>query len=231
MMNDDILVLYYYGDGLDDRERRRIAAALEADESLAARYADLCRDLELLAPGDSPEVPAHVMQRMHDTIDRIARPVLVRADPRPRSFSLPSFAWGAAVTAALAIGIGIGVFLSGEPVVPDTPDRGAFARGMQVYLQDARQGLVAMPVSTSEDRTRLIMHIVEQNRLFESAAVQNDAPGLARVLRAFEPILMKLAAEDITPAEAEALRAQLAFELNVMLTKISRVSSNETQTT
>ena len=51
------------------------------------------------------------------------------------------------------------------------------------------------------------------------------------MLRAFEPILLKLASDDITPLEAEALRAQLTFELNVVLTKISRGSSNKTQTT
>jgi DNA-binding FadR family transcriptional regulator len=61
--------------------------------------------------------------------------------------------------------------------------------------------------------------------------VQNDSQNLARVLRAFEPILLRLAADDIAPEDAEALRAQLAFELDVMLTKLSRGSSNKTQTT
>ena len=68
-------------------------------------------------------------------------------------------------------------------------------------------------------------------RLFEQAAVNNDAQDLARVLRAFEPILLQLAADDVTPEKAEYLRAQLAFELNVMLTKLSHASSNKEQTT
>ena len=51
------------------------------------------------------------------------------------------------------------------------------------------------------------------------------------MLRAFERILLQLAADDVTPAKAEYLRAQLAFELNVMLTKLSHASSNEEQTT
>jgi hypothetical protein len=54
---------------------------------------------------------------------------------------------------------------------------------------------------------------------------------VARVLRAFEPILLQLAATDIAPEDAEALRAKLAFELNVMLTKLASQSSNETHTT
>ena len=74
------------------------------------------------------------------------------------------------------------------------------------------------------------MQIINQNRLFERAAEQNDADDLARVLRAFEPVLVRLAEEDLSDADAEALRAKLAFELNVMLTKLSRDASNETDT-
>jgi hypothetical protein len=229
-MNDDKLILYYYDDGLSARERREIEAALAEDTKLAARYADLCRDLDGFAE-EPVDVPAHVVQRMHDSIDRVARPVLVSQEPR-RSFNPLSFVWGAAVTAALAIGIGIGVYLSAPPTATPVQVAGdPFTRGMQVYLQDARADLVSMPVGSVQERTDLIMHIVEQNRLFEQAAVQNDSQNLARVLRAFEPILLQLATEDLAPDQAEALRAQLAFELNVMLTKLSRVSSNETQTT
>ena len=72
------------------------------------------------------------------------------------------------------------------------------------------------------------MQIVEQNRMYVSAADKNGADDLARVLRAFEPILVRLAAEDTAPEDAEALRAKLVFELNVMLTKLSRESSNNT---
>ncbi|MEJ2258253.1 MAG: hypothetical protein P8X98_14920 [Woeseiaceae bacterium] len=239
-MNDDQLILYYYDDGLSRADRRRIAAAIEADEQLAERYAALCRELDSLSASDNECVaPAHVVQRMHDTIDRAGRPVPVADVPPPHRFSLPAFAWGAAVTAALAIGIGIGIFVTRAPTVPleDAPvmaatqDRGAFTRGVQVFFQDAHADLVSMPVADASDRSRLITNIIEQNRLFERAAAQNDAQDLARVLRAFEPILQRLAADDITPAEAEALRSQLAFELNVMLTKISRGSSNETHTT
>ena len=77
----------------------------------------------------------------------------------------------------------------------------------------------------------LVLRIIEQNRMFEVAAEHNNAPKLARVLRAFEPILLQLAANDLAPEDEEALRAQLAFELNVMLTKLSHASSNEEQTT
>jgi DNA-binding FadR family transcriptional regulator len=88
-----------------------------------------------------------------------------------------------------------------------------------------------MPIDMTEDRSLLVLQIIQQNRLFEQAAERNDADGLARVLRAFEPILMKLAAADITPEEAAALREQLAFELKVMLTKLERDTSKEVTST
>lgn len=229
-MNDDTLILYYYNDGMSDQERDEVVAALESDAALAARYAQLTAELDSVSEVDV-EVPAHVVQRMHDSIDRAARPALVAVEEPRRPFNPFSFVWGSAVTAALAIGIGIGFYLQPEPSV-DMPSNGdPFTRGMQVYLQDARTSLAAMPIAEGEERAELIMHIVEQNRLFEQAAVQNDSQNLARVLRAFEPVLLQLATEGLAPEDAQALRAQLEFELNVMLTKLSRASSNETQTT
>ena len=88
----------------------------------------------------------------------------------------------------------------------------------------------ALPIDSATDRMELVMQIINQNRLFERVAERNDADDLARVLRAFEPVLVRLAEEDLSDADAEALRAKLAFELNVMLTKLSRDSSNETDT-
>lgn len=144
------------------------------------------------------------------------------------------------MTAALAIGIGIGVLLSGDngsispaPVVAGTAPEAAvtpaaFTRGLAVHLRDSRQQLQNID---DADRTMLVLQIIEQNRMFENAAENNNAPKLARVLRAFEPILLQLAADDIAPEDAEALRAQLAFELNVMLTKLASRPSDESHTT
>ncbi len=142
-----------------------------------------------------------------------------------------SFFWGAAITTALTIGIGIGVFLSGGPesIEPNeyvVEDRtGAFGRVLQVHLRDTQNDIASMPINTAEDRTLLVLQIIQQNRLFEQAAERNDADSLARVLRAFEPILLQLAASDIAPEDAAALREQLAFELKVMLTKLERDTS------
>ena len=229
-MNEDKLILYYYNDGLTEVERAEIAAALESDPALAAQYEALCDELEQLAVEDVAPVPAHTIERWHDVI-RDAPGTLAEAPQRaPRAFNPMSFAWGAAVAAALVLA----VMLNRDPVEPTLPmptqTSSAFERGVQVHFRDTQDRLAAMPVDSTRDRTALVSQIINQNRLFERAAEQNDAEDIARVLRAFEPILVQLAQEDLSPTEARALRAKLAFELNVMLTKLSRDASNEADT-
>ena len=243
-MNDDTLVLYYYDDGLSIQERRDVEAAIAGDESVRARYEELRLRLDLLDTGSDVAAPTHMVQRWHDSIDRAAQREHVPARSKSSPFNAMSFFWGAVVTAALALGIGIGVIMSGSPAMvelhptiayedPETTSTvpGAFTRGMQVHFRDTQQNIAALAGDTTEDRTLLVMRIIQQNRLFERAAEQNNSAGLARVLRAFEPILLRLAADDIAPEDAAALRRQLAFELNVMLTKLERDTSKETHKT
>ena len=244
-MNDDTLILYYYNDGLGDWERRAIETTLKDDANLAARYAELRQQLQLWSQPELHAVPTDMVQRWHNSIDCAAQREHRPHQKPTTNFSLFSFAWGSAVTAALAVGIGIGVYFSGgettapiidpdRPYVMTTTDAavpGAFSRGLQVHLRDTRREIAAMPVATVADRTLLIMQIIQQNRTFERAADQHNSQGLARVLRAFEPILLRLAADDIAPKDAEALRRQLAFELKVMLTKLERDTSNDLHST
>ena len=244
-MNEDTLILYYYNDGLSDRERRQVETAINADTTVAAQYETLCRQLSELSDAEDQPVPSHTLRRWHDSIDQAARQNQPDQKKPAGTFNLFSFAWGAAITAALAIGISIGVYMTGSdsntpaPII-EVADVGpavrtvvpaSFTRGIKVHLQDTQQELAGLPLDASADRIMLILQIIEQNRLFERAAEHNNSQNLARVLRAFEPILLRLAADDIAPEDAEALRAQLAFELNVMLTKLSHDTSNETQST
>lgn len=240
-MHDEKLILYYYDDGLPDRERRQIEAALREDAALAARYEDLRTRLFELAKADVQPAPAHAVQRWHDSIDRAARMESSILSKPGNPFNFMSFFWGAAVTTALAMGIGIGVYFSGtgtvapvmiETVVetttfPAATMPAALTRGLQVHLRDSRREISRLPMESNANRVLLIMGIIEQNRLFERAAERKSSPKLARVLRAFESILVRLAADDIAPEDVEALRAQLAFELNVMLTKLAREASEE----
>jgi anti-sigma-K factor RskA len=236
-MNDDTLLLYYYNDGLSTRERRQVEARINTDAEIAAQYEALCQQLNAMDDRKLQAVPTHAVQRWHDSIDRAAQQDRVRQSRPSGSFNLFSFAWGAAFAATLAVGIGIGVYFSAPPVTAPTgvaqslATPAAFTRGVSMYLRDTHQELTTLPANATADRTALVLQIIEQNRLFERAAEQNNSQSLARVLRAFEPILLRLAADDIAPEDAEALRAQLAFELNVMLTKLSRDASKDSQST
>lgn len=203
----------------------------ELDKLVAAHQADV------------HPAPSHIVEQWHSAIDEAAARERGRQPADVKRWHPTSFFWGMAVTAALAVGIGIGFFISGDdgplpadptPLIANTTQPSnaipaAFTRGLQVHLRDSRQQLANLGEGT--DRTALVLQIIEQNRMFETAADRNNAPKLARVLRAFEPILLQLAAMDIAPEDAEALRAQLAFELNVMLTKMANESSDDAQTT
>ena len=197
-------------------------------------------DLKKLVDAHAADVhrpPAHVVEQWHDAIDEAA--ALERGRQAQRRWHPGSFFWGVAVTAALALGIGIGFVLDREVPVQQpgmaqmpsgaTPTPIAFTRGLALHLRDSREQLAG--IGEHADRTMLVLRIIEQNRMFEIAAEHNNAPQLARVLRAFEPILLQLAANDLAPEDAEALRAQIAFELNVMLTKLASQSSEGQHTT
>jgi len=244
MINEETLTLYFYDDGLSAGERRAVEIALGDDAELAARYAALCRQLERWRDPDTTKAPSHVVQRWHDSIDRAARAELAEPKKSSGPVHFMSFFWGAAVTTALAVGIGIGVYFSVDNSIDLPADDlrvlvpaderlsvpASFTRGLQVYLQDSQAEIVGLSLDSDADRSLLVMQIIEQNRLFERTATINNSPELARVLRAFEPILLRLASEELSPEDAAALRAQLAFELNVVLTKLARDTSYEAQT-
>ncbi len=240
-MKDDILTLYFYNDGLSSKEREEVARALQSDAEVARRYQKLCDELAALqTPAEEP-LPADLAARFHATIDRAANLERGRDSAAQPNVHFWSFFWGAAVTAALAVGIGIGIWFGGEstPEAIQPPEilsaasapPDAFVRSLQVHFRDSREELTGLSDISAADRMILVAGLIEQNRLYARAAEQNDAENLARVLRAFEPILVQLAAEDIAPTDAEALRAQLAFELDVMLTKLTREPSDQSGST
>ncbi len=177
------------------------------------------------------KAPPHLKAQWHATIEQAA--ALERGRNRePEATPSRNWFFGFALAAALTLGIGIGIGIDDDPVITEPASAKpslAFSRGLRYHLGEARAQLVSY--DSSADSTNLVLDIIEQNRLFEVAAEQNNAPKIARVLRAFEPILLELAADDIAPEDAAALREQLTFELNVMLTKLARDASDETHTT
>lgn len=240
--SDETLILYYYDDGLSGPERARVRSAVRRDTAIRARYEQLRADLDHLDAAEAVFPAPDAVARWHDCIDRAARSGHQRTAPRGRASHFPSLRWGAALAASLLVGIGIGNYLSSHgEIYPSIEDKvvdsfdpdarspsGTLARGLAVHLRESRRELVSLPVEARSERTMLITRMIQQNRLFERAATEKDSKDIARVLRAFEPILVQLASADISPAEAEALQAQLAFELNVVLTKYRRNASDET---
>ena len=245
-ISDDLLVLYFYNDGLSRAERLAVSTAIAADASVAERYRRLSDDLTAFEDEPAEAIPRDLRARLIDTIDRAAEREAGAARSAPRTH-LPSFFWGAAVTAALAVGIGIGGWLAagyqaGDSLPPDHATVAAisaagamrdpaFTRSMRVHFSDSRRQLDELDLASEADRLLLVADLVARNRLYEKAAEQHGSPELARVLRAFEPVLVKLTAEDLDAEQAEILLAQLEFELDVMLTKLSRRPSEKAGST
>jgi hypothetical protein len=236
-MNEETLTFYYYNDGLSQSERQEVVNALATDTTLAGRYRRLCQQLDGLSGQPLHPPPADMVERWHDTIKTAAMRQEI-APPKP-VFHTWSFFWGVAITAALAIGIGIGVLLSGrdtatnmqyETYAEDTSQQSAFVRGLQVHFRESEESISRLAIDAGSDNTELLTRIIAQNRLFERAAIQNNDPGTARVLRAFELVLIRIGAEETTTEDAEELRAKLLFELNIMLTKLSRDTSEKPRT-
>lgn len=238
-MNLDELILYYYDDGLGAARRAEIEAALRTDPKLAQKYERLCADLDL-AGRDPESAPApEALRRWHETIDRTARAEAARSARRPR-IHFGSFAWGSAIGIALTAGIALVALWPAGRIDPgpETPvvaarDSGsphAFARGLTQYLGRTRQEIATLASAPGGDHAALVMQIIDQNRLFEHAAEQSGAPAVARALRGFEPILLQLLDDELAPERASALQAQLAFELNVVLTRLAREASERSNT-
>jgi len=228
-MNDEQLILYYYDDGLTDSEKRAIGAALERDPELAARYRELTGHLSGWSSGDALPIADDLRQRLHAGLDRAAdREHGGRPESRGRGHFF-SFLLGTAVTAAVAVVVAVAIGwqdpVGAPPIATRNPGPATFARAMRVYFQDSRSDLEALPDTGNGDRTAMIIDLIDQNRAFARLATESGSPDLARVLRAFEPILVRLAADDITAAESAELRGRLGFELNVMLTKLAREAS------
>jgi hypothetical protein len=251
MITEDTLLLYFY-DELTPGEREQVRIALAGDPRLAMEYERLRAELEQWRNEAAAPAADELRERWHASIDRVAHRstgtvTVQRAIQRTNQRALSRFRLagiGVALAAALAVGIGIGVRLQHERSPDNVIDNSvagaesasaltipvSFTRGLLVHLEESQREIISLPITDEAGRVSLTLQLIEQNRLFEQAAVQSNAPNLARVLRAFEPILLQLASEDIAPQDAEALREQLAFELKVMLTKLSRAPSEKAET-
>jgi len=238
MVNDDDLLLYYYRDGLDAEERARIGAALAEQPELAQRLHRLVARLDAAAAQPDVPVPAEVQQRWEAALDAAARGT-VRALPVRRRFSGQWLALAAAVTGiALVV-----IFQLRQPatvpvaivpmntVAPDAAaveSPSAYENGLKFHLASTERRLASLGDASPEERARLVETIIGQNRIYAQAAERAGQPQLARVLRAFAPVL-----EDVATGHAkstDASLAQLNFELRVMQARLNADGQAPTNT-
>ena len=223
MISDDDLLLYHYRDGLEPAERARIGAALAEQPEVAQRFHRLVSRLDAAAAIPEVEVPLQVQQRWRNALDQAARVQATQAPAARRRFSTNT-RWLAAAAAVLVAVIGVSLSTRNPPVdiahtpppsdsPAEAPAASAYERGLKSHLASSEQQLASLESATPEARKRLIETIVEQNRIYALAADRAGEPQLARVLRAFSPVLENLK-QDGSNANADV--AQLAFEFRVM---------------
>lgn len=225
MIDETTLVLYFYGDELSDAETAEIEAALAADPALAARYATLRARLRRAADPAALAAPAGLTARLHTQLDAAAD-----ADAAPPA--TPWRPWALAAALALAVALGTLVVLdrpgprTATTVAEAPAPRPAFERALTAHLSGSRLTLAGLDGTPDPERADAVAQILRDNRAQIRAAQARGDERLARVLRAFEPVLERLVADAAEPGDAAALREQLEFEMNAMLTKYGRRTSD-----
>jgi len=228
MITDNELLLYHYRDGLDAAERARIGTALSEQPELAQRLQALVTRLDAAAALPEVPVPELTQRRWQVALERAARQD-ARSDARASNVGRRlDFPWAAAAVLAVVALILVIPDQTEKVAAPEntyagTTDASAYERGLKVHLASTEQQLAGLDSATPEQRARLIETIIAQNRIYALAAERAGEPQLARVLRAFSPIL-----EDLGQGrgDSSASIAQLNFELRVMQGRLSAADAS-----
>jgi hypothetical protein len=233
MISDGDLLLYYYRDGLDAAERTRIGAALSEQPDLAHRLHRLVARLDAAAVMPEVPVPAHTQQRWQIALDRAAQ-----SDTRPAAITVRRSStdsrWQAAAAAAAVLTLVVIIQVAMQPwpnqstqnaLPASTPaarspsEASAYERGLRWHLANTEWRLAKLDSAKPEERARLIERIVAQNRMYALAAERANEPQLARVLRAFTPILESI--EDNRRGSSESDIARLTFEMRAIQARLN----------
>jgi hypothetical protein len=225
MISDDDLLLYYYRDGLDAAERARIGTALAEQPEVAQRLHRLVAQLDTAAEMPEVPVPPHIQQRWQAALERAAQTNGRAARPAAKtgSRSLTILRWPLAAAAVLILAVLVSertsMLSTPEQTTEVAPPAGtAYERGLRWHLASTEQRLASLDSAPPEERVRLIETIIEQNHMYALAADRANEPQLARVLRAFTPILQSLTDERHDASASDI--AQLSFELRVMQARL-----------
>ena len=228
MISDDDLLLYYYRE-LDASERARIGAALAEQPELAQRLHRLVARLDSVSASPEVPVPAAIQERWQAALAGAARGDS-RAAANARRFTPPRWLAAAAAVGVVALVVTFQVIqpkhtqiANDQTTAPvDQPsaaqDVKAYEKGLKFHLASTERQISALGDATPEERARILEVIVSQNRLYALVAERAGEPQLARVLRAFTPIL-----EDVAAGRSESTAgslAQLGFEMRIMQARL-----------
>jgi hypothetical protein len=228
MISDDDLLLYYYRE-LDAADRARIGAALGEQPELSQRLHRLVARLDAAAALADVPVPAAAQQRWQSALERAA--IETPAAPAKRRV-FTQLRWQAAAAAVVVVALTLSIQKvmqpspnqSAENAVAASPqgatgtgDASAYENGLKWHLASTERRLASLGDATPDERARLIETIIGQNRIYALAAERAGEPQLARVLRAFTPVLESAADGRVESADSIA---QLSFELRVMQARL-----------
>jgi hypothetical protein len=233
MISDDDLLLYHYRE-LEPADRARISTALSQQPELAQRLHALVARLDAVAALPEVPVPVQTQQRWQAALDRASHEDRALHENRAAQARRPAFTqmrWqlAAAAVAVVALGLVLRQVLppAGEsttttatqPTVEEAEPASAYENGLKFHLASTERRLASLEGASPEERARLVEAIIGQNRIYALAAERAGEPQLARVLRAFTPVL-----EDVAQGRGEVTAnslAQLNFELRVMQARLS----------
>jgi hypothetical protein len=231
MISDDDLLLYYYRE-LDAAERARIGAALGQQPDLARRLHGLVARLDAVAATPEVPVPEHTQQRWQAALARATSET--RAPPSRRLFTQTQWLAAAAAAAVAVVALVFGIqkvmqpspnqttenaVAAANPGATSTNEPSAYEHGLKWHLASTERQIASLGDATPEERARLIEAIIGQNRIYALAAERAGEPQLARVLRAFTPILESVA--DGHGESTSSSIAQLSFELRIMQARLA----------
>jgi hypothetical protein len=235
-IQDDDLILYYYGEAEDPEE---IRAHLDGSPELRARYESLRRTLDLAKEAlPVPERP-----------ETYGAEVWARIEPRLQGKVLPFaprrsvLAWIAAAAAVLLLAVG---FISGrhwpsprEPQIAALPAEAReriLTRTVAVHLESSERLLTELAnsgdgaVDLSAER-RWAQDLLNANRLYRQSARNGGRPRIASLLDELEPLLLEIAhgPSEVPAAEIDDLRARIEdqsilFKMRVASQRLERAT-------
>jgi polyhydroxyalkanoate synthesis regulator phasin len=206
-LNEEQLVLYYYGEAAD------VAAHIDECDQCRAHYQALQRVLNTVDSYPVPERAADYEERVWASVERGVR-------KRPVSWQLKPWLAAAAVLVLM-----VSAFFAGrlwrKPAL-EAADQGVRERVLLVAVGDhleRSQTVLAELVNTGAPKGKLDISyeratasdLVESNRLFRQTAEASGDVATESLLDELEPVLLEIAhsPSEVSARQLEELRAQI----------------------